>query len=357
MKSQRVLWITILLTIGHEPVSAMPKVIFDTDIARIDSSGYDISDIDDLGALAILNALSNRGLCEILCIVTNSRSDRAVEMINAINTYYHNPNIPIGLKHGNQGLIVDRNGYSKYISTKFKHSQRSIDAPSATDLLRTVLSGAAEEDTVLYIHADCISSWDFLSISSLLASPPDQLAPLSGWEMFNQKVDQLITYIPCLPNHGVSDNCPPWSDTPTTNETRLQYFLDHFENAVVGNSTAVAEVHLPTKLWMQPDSNPVKMAYQYYYTNTPPPWHHSAKIPESISIYGDGLGIFYLVGGKFTSKFFIRENHGRYMIDAEQKLRWTNLQDKEDHSYFYTKPETQKKLWKMIDELICHRPE
>jgi hypothetical protein len=347
----------IFLLLINIQTFAVPKIIFDTDIAGIDVNGRDISDIDDLGALAILNAWANKQRCEILCVLTNSRSDKVVEMVDAVNTYYGNPGIPVGLKYGVEGLIEDKNGFSKYISEKFASSLKSIDAPSAANLLREVFTKVSETDTVIYIHADGIANFDFLSISSFLESKPDNTGKLEGWELFNQKVDLFVTYIPCLPNDGVSDNCPEWTNVPATDKLKLQFFLDNFENNLIGNTTAVEEAHLPTNLWKQPDSNPVKMAYEYYYTKTPPPWHSSGEIPESISIYGDGLGIFYLIGNKSIGHLFQRKDKGCFVIDGNQKLRWDQERENKNHSYFFTKPELHQELWNTLDQLICFDPQ
>lgn len=352
----KIILIITLMVIYTDNTIAIPKVIFDTDIANVDSTGHDRSDIDDLGALAILNALSNIQLCEIIGIVAISRSDKVVEMIDAVNTYYGNPGIPIGLKEGNDRLIEDKNGFAKHISGMFEHTQRTIHAPTSTELLRRVLSGVSVTDTVIYIHADNISNWNFLCISTFLASGPDNISPLTGYELLNSKVDKLISYIPCLPNNNVSENCPDWCDKPTTDAPKLQYFLDNFQNTLIGNSTAVEEAHLPTKLWEQPDDNPVKIAYQYYYSKTPPPWRPSTDIPESISIYGDGLGIIYLITQKTSRQLFNQVDSGGFVLDKYNKLQWSATDGKGTHSYFYTVPELREQLWKMIDELICSKP-
>lgn len=357
IKFQKILWICSLTFFMQTQIYAIPKIIFDSDIARVDSLGQDMSDIDDLAALAILNALANKGLCEIIGLVTNSRSSKVVEMIDAVNIYYNNPGIPIGIKEGRTRIVEDKNGYSQLISSKFKYSQRTKDAPTATELLRKVLSDVSEDDTIIYIHADVISTWDFLSISSLLESGPDDISQLTGWELFNKKVDKFVSYIPCLPNKGISENCPEWANVTTTDATKLQYFLDNYRNDFIGNTTAVLEAHLPTKLWEQSDDNPVKLAFQHYYSKTPPPWHQGNHIPDSISIYGDGLGLYYLITNKTTTHLFHLINDGSFIIDKDKKLRWTDTKNRKNHSYFYTNPELREELWNLLDELVCHKPE
>lgn len=353
---KKLLWVCIIMLLIAPLAQARPKVIFDTDIARVDNTGNDRSDIDDLWALAMLNGLSNQGLCEIIGIVTNSKSNHIVEMIDAVNTYYNNPGIPIGLKEGAVNLIETKKSYAKLISEKFKHSQRSMDAPLASVLLRKILTEVSENDTVIYIHADAIANWDFLCIASFLQSGSDAISQLTGWELFNKKVDQFVSYIPCLPNKGVSINCPDWSNLPTTDASKLQYFIDHFQNALIGNTTAVEEAHIPSKLWKQSDKNPLKMAYRHYYTQTPPPWHQSKEIPKSISIYGDGLGVFYLIANQSSNHLFNSVNNGCFVLDENKKLRWSDKQTKPNHSYFYTVPEKHNELWKLLDELVCRKP-
>ncbi|MCC5930277.1 MAG: hypothetical protein JJU28_13595 [Cyclobacteriaceae bacterium] len=354
IKRHKLLWICLLSLFLKHPVLAIPKIIFDSDIARVDSTGRDISDIDDLAALTILNALANKKLIEIIAIVTNSRSNKVVEMIDAINTYYNNPGIPIGLKEGSSWIVEDKNSYARLISGKFKYTQRTIDAPSSTELLRKVLSEVSKNDTVIYIHADCISTYDFLSIASFLESGADAISPLTGWELLNAKVDKFVSFIPCLPNKGVSDNCPAWSNQPSTDVSKLQYFLDNYQNSLIGNTTTVQDAHFPTKLWEQSDDNPVKIAYQHYYSKTPPPWHGSNEIPDSISNYGDGLGAFYLLTS--NDHLFTQIHKGSFIIDQDSKLRWSETKNRENHRYFYAEPKTRKELWVLLDELICHKP-
>ena len=61
---KRILWVghylLVLFILSVNLVLAVPKVILDTDIARVDADGYSASDIDDLSALAIFQDPVNR---------------------------------------------------------------------------------------------------------------------------------------------------------------------------------------------------------------------------------------------------------------------------------------------------------
>src|SRR5688572_15365153 len=63
------------------------RVILDTDLGI---------DVDDAGALAVLHALADKGEVRILATVANVNDPYAPGALDAINTYYGRPNIPVG---------------------------------------------------------------------------------------------------------------------------------------------------------------------------------------------------------------------------------------------------------------------
>ena len=63
------------------------RVILDTDLGI---------DVDDAGALAVLHALADKGEARILATVANVNDPHAPGALDAINTYYGRPNIPVG---------------------------------------------------------------------------------------------------------------------------------------------------------------------------------------------------------------------------------------------------------------------
>ena len=64
------------------------SVIFDTDLD---------SDVDDVGALAVLHALVNNGEAKILAVIVTSYDMYSPLCADAINTYLRRPDIPIGV--------------------------------------------------------------------------------------------------------------------------------------------------------------------------------------------------------------------------------------------------------------------
>jgi hypothetical protein len=62
--------------------TAQVKIIFDTDFG---------GDADDLGALAMLHNLHNKGECELLGIASWSTEQYVIPAMDAVNRFYGNP--------------------------------------------------------------------------------------------------------------------------------------------------------------------------------------------------------------------------------------------------------------------------
>src|SRR6218665_2573717 len=63
-------------------------IIFDTDIT---------GDVDDVLALAMIHALEDRGHCELLAVTISKVNPLTGRFVDAVNTFYGRPNIPIGI--------------------------------------------------------------------------------------------------------------------------------------------------------------------------------------------------------------------------------------------------------------------
>ncbi|GAB5561813.1 MAG: nucleoside hydrolase [Synoicihabitans sp.] len=170
----------VLLTVLHaEPV----RLIFDTDMGN---------DIDDAMALAMIHNLEKRGACELLAVTSTKDHPKSAAFIDALNTFYGRPDIPIG---------VVRDGVTpalgKYLGLADKthadgtlvypHDLRSgEDAPEAVALLRKTL--AAQPDRSVTI----VQVGFFTNLSRLLKSAPDEYSDLAGPELVERKVKALV---------------------------------------------------------------------------------------------------------------------------------------------------------------------
>jgi inosine-uridine nucleoside N-ribohydrolase len=183
MKLRPVLLLAALLSPAPRPaLAAGPpvKVIFDTDMA---------ADVDDVGALAILHAMADLGEAEILAVGISSRNENVGPTVDAINTWYGRPDIPIGYQRGIQvGYPADtgeatESKYAEAVAKSFPHRlARSRDAPDAALLYRQIL--AAQPDASVVI----VSVGFLTNLRSLLDTPPDAASPASGEDLVRRKV-------------------------------------------------------------------------------------------------------------------------------------------------------------------------
>jgi inosine-uridine nucleoside N-ribohydrolase len=154
-------------------------VVFDTDMAL---------DVDDVGALALLHALADRGECRLLAVGV-SESARAYDglwappLVDAINRYYGRPDIPVGVFRGPHQEMAETGRYAEKTVGAFPHRlQSGAGAPAAYKLYRRVLAGRPDGTVVV------ISVGFLTNLEALLASGPDELSPLDGVELVRKKV-------------------------------------------------------------------------------------------------------------------------------------------------------------------------
>ena len=71
--------------------AAPVRLIFDTDMGN---------DVDDLMALCMIHTLQKRGACQLLAVTITKDHPQAAAFVDAVNTLYGYPDIPIGVVRG-----------------------------------------------------------------------------------------------------------------------------------------------------------------------------------------------------------------------------------------------------------------
>jgi len=154
-------------------------VIFDSDMS---------SDCDDVASLAVLHALADEGKAKILAVGASDRNKWAPLCMDAINTYFGRPEIPIGaVKDGK----IWRTGskYAKQVSRKYPRSrdwQSAADAPDVVEVYRKALADQPDGSVVF------ISVGTLANASNLLKSGPDAHSELTGKELVAKKVRHWV---------------------------------------------------------------------------------------------------------------------------------------------------------------------
>lgn len=105
-------------------------------------------DWDDVGALAVLNALANYGECQILAVVTNRKdaTRASAAAVDAINTWYGRPAIPIGTdEDGAKTRHQVRSPYTEALRDEFPNdAPPEGEMPDALDVYRQTLTTAPD---------------------------------------------------------------------------------------------------------------------------------------------------------------------------------------------------------------------
>ncbi len=239
----------------------MPKikkvsVILDTDIE---------TDCDDVGAIAALHSLADRGEADILGMICSSPLQWGAPCLQVLNTFYHRPDIPIGTFVAEnmqeqyarylqevEELTPERL-YNRHIAEHYP-SARDKDAyyPESTSVYRKLLSEQPDRSVV-------ICAIGFLGpLAQLLQSQPDDNSALSGMELVKTKVRLLVSM--AIGTFPIGKDRFNWLMDPLS----AAYVLNHWPVAI-----AVSEhgEHIRTGAGLRsalPEPHPVRVAYERY---------------------------------------------------------------------------------------------
>ena len=160
------------------------KIIFDTDMGN---------DVDDVVALDMLYKYQDEGRIDLLGILSSKREAGSVKFIDAMNTLYGYPNIPIGIvkSYPEEGYTNTdkRLNYADYVvaNNTYKYTTKDWNAiPDGYKLLRKLL--ANEEDHSVVVVAVGFST----NLARMIESKGDEYSPLGGKELFAQKVEKVV---------------------------------------------------------------------------------------------------------------------------------------------------------------------
>jgi len=227
------LLITIaLVTAQNLDEGTLVKVIFETDMC---------TDVDDVGALAILHALADLHEVEILAIGYNEVHPDGASAIDAINTWYNRGDIPIGV-YKKALPSPDVSGYLSQ-TAKFPNDMSGdlAELPSAVDVYVKTLK-AQPDSSVTIVSVGFLNN-----LSDLLDSHKDLIA---------RKVQKLVIM------GGLYDDA--WNlvrhDLVETSE---RIFEDWPTPILI--SQPGADIHTGQDLEHTSVENPVRASYYHYF--------------------------------------------------------------------------------------------
>jgi inosine-uridine nucleoside N-ribohydrolase len=150
------------------------------------------NDIDDALALAVLHALESRSECELQAVTITKDNPYAPPFIQAINTFYGRPSIPLGIVQ--KGKTPEPSNYLTGVvdakdttGSHLYHSKLKLgdSVPTAVETLRRTLANLPDASVVI------IQVGFSTNLAALLESPADAISPLAGNELAARKVKLL----------------------------------------------------------------------------------------------------------------------------------------------------------------------
>jgi inosine-uridine nucleoside N-ribohydrolase len=153
-------------------------VIFDTDMGP---------DYDDVGAITLLHGFADSGKITVLATMASDKYEGVAAVLNLFNTYFHRPDVPVGVPKGNAVDQRDWQHWTDSILSRYPHAiRRNSEAPDAVELYRKLLAVQKDRSVVI------ITVGFLTNLSGLLQSHPDIYSPLSGEELVRKKVKRLV---------------------------------------------------------------------------------------------------------------------------------------------------------------------
>ena len=202
------------------------KVIFETDMCL---------DVDDVGALAMLHALADRGEVDILAVCFNEVHRSGVAAIDAINTWYGRGDIPLGIYKGE----LDSPDDSHYLDdvARFPHDLTNETAPSALEVYLKVLRNQPDKSVKIVSVGFLNNLYDLLKADrDLITKKVTELVVMAGHvnDGFNMVRHNLVS--------------------------QSEYVLRHWPTPLVISHHGHATI-TGAKLRTAPAENPVREAY------------------------------------------------------------------------------------------------
>jgi hypothetical protein len=252
MTSRWITWACMALCTALLPARAAspqppPGIILDTDFR---------SDVDDVGTLALLNALADDGECTLLGVIASQTGPSVVSAINAVNTWYGRPEVPTGLSPVDDQRFEDF--YAPVIGNPalYPSTQSNSTAPDSTTLYRRLLQNAPDQNVILVVVGGQTC------VHRLLLSPKDAEGDGSidrtGRELITAKVRRLVimggNFIdPNQKEHNIALDL-----------AAAQAIAESWPTPIVYSGFEIGRPILTGGTLTHPEKNPVAKAYELF---------------------------------------------------------------------------------------------
>lgn len=180
----KIILIFCFLTCSHvysQTGSRLPKtLILDTDIGP---------DYDDVGAMAVMHALADKGEVRPLAVIASNKNEYVVPTIDLINTFFGRPELPTGAPKGaGAPAFGATQKWPEMLVEKYPHKiKNTADAEDAVTVYRKILAKQPDQSVTI------VTIGFLTNLANLLDSKPDAHSPLSGLGLVKKKVSGLVS--------------------------------------------------------------------------------------------------------------------------------------------------------------------
>lgn len=303
-------------------------IIFDTDMD---------SDCDDAAALALLHALADKGEAKILATMVSSKFEWSAPCVDAINTYFNRPDLPIGVPKSPSPKLQGSK-YANQIAQEFPHDMKPFaQAPDATPIYRKVLTAQPDNSVVI------VTVGDVTNIRYLLESKADEYSPLDGTELVRRKVKQWV----CMGSRYPADlDTGRWGNFKIDPDSTVKSIAGWPGLLTFTGGGGFADsVATGKRLVELPKNNPVRRTYELYFDGTVKPRHSADQIATYIAVRGTGAP-WKLV------------TQGYNFIFPDGRHQWHDTPDNPNQEYISALADgvKAKDVAALMEELMLHMP-
>ncbi|MGD9328559.1 MAG: nucleoside hydrolase [Cyclobacteriaceae bacterium] len=313
------------------------KVILDTDMG---------SDCDDAGAMALLHKYADLGKVEILgCIYSSGKVPYGAGVIEAINIYYGRPQIPVGANWGNEvGDPVDKMGTEKLSKNTALFKNKIIhnrDAEEQTSLNRRLL--AQQKDN----SVDYITIGHTKGLYDLLVSEPDDISPLTGFELVRNKIRRWVALGALGANNKEGNHTKDWNFFFNGTAKYTKYLVETFPKPIYFINSGT-DILTGKSLIFTPENNIVRIAYEDWL------WNYEKKGLEDQRPSWDIVTVYFAVEG--SGNYLEEEETGLLSFDIVKGCRWEKEESNLQHHYIFQKEGISDQFANYINEMISADP-
>jgi inosine-uridine nucleoside N-ribohydrolase len=301
------------------------KLLLDTDM---------LTDCDDAAALGMLHAMADAGEVEILATVVSSRYPMSAPVVDAVNTYYQRPYLPVGAPKNGAGAYRKDSSFLDKVAAEFPHQLKSNEeAPDAVDVVRKALANEPDNSVVL------LTIGYMSNVAGLLRSGPDVISPLSGPELAAKKVSEWVCMGGNFPVDNAADNVNFTRDADSA-----VYAIRNWPGRITFIGREIGhKIYVGERLKETPLTNPSRRAYQLHRERSGPSWNHHTADPSAVLYAVRGLG-----------EYFTMESGGAIDLQDDCQFAWKSVPD--GKQAYVKQKMNRKQMGEIMEELMIRPP-